>query len=177
MEYSPKPTLRRKGFHLSLYSPLLRKGRRRTQGRNMETDTVYSALPHQSLIKQNKTTPNIPTDPPMEVIAQLRFLLPSYMSVSAKLTKTNQQSPFPQLTVLSQAKRNIMKINFSLKTFCQPNAINLELSSAKWDLAWDLSTTTCGFIPTQLPKGLHQSCVPARNLVVLIEGLKEYSSG
>lgn len=113
----------------------------------------------------------------MEVIAQLRFLLPSYMSVSAKLTKMNGQSPFPQLTVLSQAKRNIMKINFSLKTFCQPNAIDLELSSAKWDLAWDLSTTTCAFIPTQLPKNLHQSCVPARNLVVLIAGLKEYSSG
>ena len=77
----------------------------------------------------------MPTGQPMEVIAQLRFLLPSYMSISAKLTKTNQQWPFLQLTVLSQAKRNIMKINFSLKTFCQPNAINLELSSAKWYLA------------------------------------------
>lgn len=49
-------------------------------------------------------------------------------------------------------------MNFPLKSlFYQPNEINFELPSPKWQLAWDLSTTTCVFLVTRLPESLKEA--------------------
>lgn len=82
----------------------------------------------------------------------IRRQAPSWQNLAGTVT-------FPPI-FLSQAKRNILNMNFSLKTVCQPDELNLDLSSAPWCLAWRLSTESRGFLPAKVPEDLCRSCAP-----------------